>query len=146
MLVEGADAQSLAPLVSAQDVLSALYDRPVADHPIVRWARLLADVHRTNRPACGHDLVHEIDVWIELHVPQHRQGAALHTETLGSVIDRIVVAQARVTDALAAQECVDTIRVHAAWHRLAELVDSYNDLVREVLHGTRRLPSPAGEQ
>ncbi|MGW4843022.1 DUF4254 domain-containing protein [Nocardia brasiliensis] len=89
------------------------------------------------------DLVHEIDLWIELNVPQHRLGAALHTETLGTVIDHIAATQNRIQLELSDWHGPDGLHLHAAWHRLAELVDSYDDLVRDVVRGVRRLPAPA---
>ncbi|WP_280294242.1 hypothetical protein [Nocardia abscessus] len=30
--------------------------------------------------------------------------------------------------------------LHNAWHHLAELADAYDDLVRDVMAGRRRLP------
>lgn len=143
------------PLPSAEGLLCAIQGRHVGDHPLARWACLLADWHRVARDTDGvditreklyerHDLVHAIDVWVEGHVPQHRHGGALHTETLGLVIDRIAAARVRAESALMASSTAAEVTVHTAWHRLAELVNGYNDLVTEVVDGTRRLPSPAG--
>ncbi|WP_433574673.1 DUF4254 domain-containing protein [Nocardia brasiliensis] len=136
-------------LPTARDLLSALFGRHAVDHPLVRWACQLAEIHQAQvgggrgDPVPRGDLVHEIDMWVELHVPQHRLGPVLHTETLGTVIDHIAATQNRIQAELSGWHGPDGLRLHAAWHRLAELVDSYDDLVRDVVRGARRLPAPA---
>ncbi|MFB8281049.1 DUF4254 domain-containing protein [Nocardia colli] len=137
-------------LPAARELLSALFGQRDEDHPIVRWACELANLHYARAgeaigaTALTGNLVHEIDVWVELNVPQHHRGLVLHTETLGTVIDHIAAAQAKVAEALSDQRGPDRLRVHTAWHRLAELVNSYDDLAGEVVRGMRRLPAPAG--
>ncbi|WP_338774649.1 DUF4254 domain-containing protein [Nocardia vulneris] len=145
---EAGAARQIA-LPSARELVSALFGRHVAAHPLSRWACQLADLHDPQADP-GHvsaaqicDLVHEIDLWIELHVPQHRLGAALHTETLGTVIDHIAATQNRIHAELSGWHGSDCPPLRAAWHRLAELVDSYDDLVHDVVRGVRRLPAPA---
>ncbi|WP_330233297.1 DUF4254 domain-containing protein [Nocardia sp. NBC_00508] len=156
LLAEDTAALGAGPLLSAKELLCAMRGDYAGDHPLARWARRLAELHRTPRLTgsagiCGEkccareDLVHAIDVWTERNVPQHRHGVALHTETLGSVIDRIADAQSRATTVLMSSQTAADPRVHAAWHRLAELVDGYNDLIAQVTDGVRRLPAPAGE-
>lgn len=86
------------------------------------------------------ELVMAIDDWISRSIPQHRLGATLHTETIGSVIDRIAEASVRAHHALMTLDANDEI-LHVAWHHLAELADAYDDLVADVLAGRRRLPS-----
>ncbi|MBB5912835.1 hypothetical protein BJY24_001702 [Nocardia transvalensis] len=86
------------------------------------------------------ELVMAIDDWISRTVPQHRLGATLHTETIGSVIDRLAEASVRAHHALMTLDANDEI-LHGAWHHLAELADGYDDLVRDVLAGRRRLPA-----
>ncbi|WP_280396326.1 DUF4254 domain-containing protein [Nocardia brasiliensis] len=150
-----ANGEATAPprtaLPAGRDLLYPSIRRGAVDHPLVRWACQLAGMHsaRVSAGVAGSfptgDVVHAIDVWIELNVPQHRRGLALHTETLGTVIDHIAAAQAQVAAALSDPGGPDSVRVHIAWHRLAELVDSYDDLVREVICGKRRLPAPAGD-
>jgi hypothetical protein len=73
-------------------------------------------------------------------VPQQGSGATLHTETIGAVIDRLAEASVRAHHALMTLDANDDV-LHSAWHHLAELADGYDDLVREVLAGRRRLPS-----
>lgn len=86
------------------------------------------------------ELVMAIDDWIVRSVPQHRLGATLHTETVGSVIDRLSEASIRAHHALMTLDANDEM-LHGAWHHLAELSDAYDDLVRDVLAGRRRLPA-----
>lgn len=146
----------MEPLLSGAELLRAIRGDRVGDHPLARWACLLAGVHRAAMlareeavvaPENGGErgsLVHAIDVWTEQQVPQHHQGVALHTETLGSVIDRIADAQVHADAMLMTCTNAGDPRVHAAWFRLAELVDGYNDLAAQVVDGVRRLPVPAG--
>ncbi|WP_281198540.1 DUF4254 domain-containing protein [Nocardia vermiculata] len=39
--------------------------------------------------ASRREVVRMIDRWVGANVPQHRHSAAIHTETVGSVIDRL---------------------------------------------------------
>ncbi|WP_370105949.1 DUF4254 domain-containing protein [Streptacidiphilus sp. BW17] len=79
-----------------------------------------------------------IDAWVGDHVPQE-PAAALHTETLGSVVDRICIARVRADklSGLAGQAA----RAVAARRQLGELADAYDQLVAEVIAGARRLPA-----
>ncbi len=86
------------------------------------------------------ELVMAIDDWIVRTVPQRRTGATLHTETIGAVIDRLAQASVRAHHALMTLDANDDV-LHGAWHHLAELADGYDDLVRDVLAGRRRLPT-----
>lgn len=147
----------MEPLLSGEELLRAIRGDRAGGHPLARWAYLLAGLHRAAMrareeavvaPENGDErgyLVHAIDVWTEQQVPQHHQGVALHTETLGSVIDRIADAHVRADAVLTTCATAGDPRVHAAWFRLAELVDGYNDLAAQVVDGVRRLPVPAGE-
>ncbi|WP_280234033.1 DUF4254 domain-containing protein [Nocardia cyriacigeorgica] len=85
------------------------------------------------------ELVLAIDDWVVRNVPQHRMGATLHTETIGAVIDRLAESSVRAHHALMTLDAHDDL-LHIAWHHLAELADAYDDLVRDVLAGRRRLP------
>ncbi|MEV0707522.1 DUF4254 domain-containing protein [Nocardia aurea] len=86
------------------------------------------------------ELVMAIDDWVLRAVPQHRLGATLHTETVGAVIDRLSQSTVRAHHALETLDANDE-QLHAAWYHLAELADGYDDLVRDVLAGRRRLPA-----
>jgi len=85
------------------------------------------------------ELVMAIDDWVLRNTPQHRLGATLHTETIGAVIGRLAEASVRAHHALMTLDADDEM-LHGAWHHLAELTDAYDDLVRDVAAGRRRLP------
>ncbi|GAB2669720.1 hypothetical protein GCM10027088_55520 [Nocardia goodfellowii] len=85
------------------------------------------------------ELVMAVDDWVARSVPQHRLGATLHTETVGSVIDRLAESSVRAHHALMTLDAHDEM-LHGAWHHLAELADAYDDLVRDIVAGRRRLP------
>ncbi|MEU8896864.1 DUF4254 domain-containing protein [Nocardia sp. NPDC048505] len=85
------------------------------------------------------ELVMAVDDWVTRSVPQHRLGATLHTETVGSVIDRLAESSVRAHHALMTLDAHDEM-LHGAWHHLAELADAYDDLVRDIVAGRRRLP------
>ncbi|MFC9999723.1 DUF4254 domain-containing protein [Nocardia sp. NPDC127526] len=111
-------------------------------------------------------LVARIDDWVAGHIP-HRNGASLHTETLGAVIDRMaakwVAAQQALGGPLPAARSAKNgdgrarprtgphrvsedrprngdSEAHLHWYRLAELADGYKDLITEVAQHRRRLP------
>lgn len=81
-------------------------------------------------------LVEQIDEWVAARI-HHQADASLHTETLGSVIDRLAIAWVRV-NCLTTHDVRDRARL--ALRQLAELADAYDDLVRDVDAGRRRLP------
>lgn len=152
LLVEGAYACLVGPLPSAEALLDAVSGCDAIDHAVAELTRRLVELHHKAQNSElselveidreHDDLIHAINVWTEQHVPQHREGAALHTETLGSVIDRLASAHVHAARALSMLEVGQDPRVHDAWYRLAELVNGYNDLVTEVIRGQRRLPLP----
>ncbi|MEV0252239.1 DUF4254 domain-containing protein [Nocardia sp. NPDC050712] len=96
-----------------------------------------AAVHEIERRRT--ELVMAVDDWVTRSVPQHRLGATLHTETVGSVIDRLAESSVRAHHALMTLDAHDEM-LHGAWHHLAELADAYDDLVRDIVAGRRRLP------
>jgi hypothetical protein len=102
--------------------------------------------------------VTRIDAWVAEHIA-HRDGASLHTETLGAVIDRLAAKWVVAQDALGLPSAVPepaaearnglrprlgqhgvTGEARLQWMRLAELVDGYRDLITDVLERRRRLP------
>lgn len=158
---QGATAvQSLVSgvLPSSDLLLRACRGHRVIGGPLMWFARDLAVLHERRLIGYGGsepdsspatlieidrrrtELVMAIDDWISRSIPQHRLGATLHTETVGSVIDRIAEASVRAHHALMTLDANDEI-LHGAWHHLAELADAYDDLVTDVLAGRRRLPS-----
>ncbi|MFJ1460540.1 DUF4254 domain-containing protein [Nocardia wallacei] len=88
-------------------------------------------------------LIARIDTWVGDNIP-HREGASLHTETLGSVIDRMAAKWVAAQHALGlptpdTRMGVDS-EAHLQWVRLAELADGYKDLITDVTEHRRRLP------
>jgi hypothetical protein len=121
---------------------------PPPGHPVLSRARALAELHvrrlRAEREcACALDerrarLVRDVDRWVESRLPVARGGAYLHTESLGSVVDRLARLSACAYAAMAEDQEWD---LWFAWERLAELAVGYEDLVTELTRGRRRLPS-----
>lgn len=144
--------RNVGPLLAPARLLRAIRGQQVVDHPLARWACDLVVVHERLAGAAPETIseidrdrvyfVHAIDLWIERWVPQHSYGPSLHTETLGSVIDRIAACHVSAVNALTTLEISRDPRVHLAWQRLAELVNGYGDLAAEVVLGRRRLPAP----
>ncbi|WP_431969575.1 DUF4254 domain-containing protein [Nocardia sp. bgisy134] len=132
---------------SGEALLSAIRGHHLGRHPLTRLARqfgrmqqwLLLGAGRECR-CCRTELILAVDVWVGEHLPHPHPAATLHTETLGTVIDRLAEAQVRAYHLLMTIDPADA-RVHAAWYRLAELVDGYTDLTTEVMRRARRLPA-----
>src|SRR5690606_33155588 len=82
-------------------------------------------------------LVEQIDEWIAGGV-RGRADASLHTETFGSVIDRLAIAWVRTNNVINAS---NRDRARLALSQLVELAAAYDDLVRDVTAGRRRLPA-----
>jgi hypothetical protein len=114
-----AEDVSRAPGASAEDIAAS--------------KRLIDDLN-AQRVA----LVEQIDEWVtgQIHV---RADASLHTETLGSVIDRLAIAWVRANSLINTNDARDRARL--ALRQLAELADAYDDLIRDVATGHRRLPA-----
>lgn len=84
------------------------------------------------------ELVAAVDEWVSQRVPAVAD-VPLHTETLGSVVDRLAIAwvrSCRLRDGIGPAR-VELARM--AVHQLGELACAYDDLVREVVTGKRRL-------
>ncbi len=78
-----------------------------------------------------------IDHHVTTALPMYR-GATLHTETLGALITRLARTWQRWQQVAVLP--VKDERVRRASAALAELVDGYDDLIREVHAGRRSLP------
>ncbi|WP_058854605.1 DUF4254 domain-containing protein [Nocardia jinanensis] len=110
--------------------LALLHGRRVT----MRDALLVAEVDERRR-----ELVEDIDDWAHSRSPHRGGDALIHAETLGAVIDRMAWGW---VDANQSVE-IDGARDHQArkrWHRLAELIDGYTELIGDLLQGGRRLP------
>lgn len=82
-------------------------------------------------------LVERVDEWVSSQI-HSRADASMHTETLGSVIDRLAIAWVRTNNLINRDSTRD--RARTALRQLAELADAYDDLIRDVAAGQRRLP------
>ncbi len=117
-------------LLSSAHALAALHARRAT----MRDVYLVAEVDNRRR-----ELVEDIDDWVRERGALPRDGL-IHTETLGAVIDRMawgwVYANAVVeTDGARDQYA------RKRWHRLAELIDGYTELIGDIVGGRRRLPA-----
>lgn len=83
-------------------------------------------------------LVERIDGWAAREIPS-RPEASLHTETLGSVVDRLAIAWVRANILINMTGRRDAAR--AALRQQAELANAYDDLIGDVAAGRRRLPA-----
>lgn len=143
-------ALTLGTLPTAPQLLCAFQGRRVQERVLLRFAHALVELHKRRAQVrdmaqiaeidCRRtELVDDINDWITRRMPQHRNGASLHTESLGAVIDRMALSWVAANQAIEA-DGVRSDRTHRHWYHLAELVDGYTDLVAEVAGGRRRLP------
>ncbi|MFJ9370938.1 DUF4254 domain-containing protein [Nocardia sp. NPDC101769] len=135
------------PLPSKDLLLDACAGTIALSHPLLQAAYELASLHEARLAAdpaelpeidCARSrLIRDIDRWAATRLPRPFAAAALHTETLGMVVDRIagLSVAARTADG-ATPEC----RRHHVWTRLAELSLAYADLSHELAARTRRVP------
>lgn len=103
-------------------------------HAVARAKRLIDELN-THRVG----MIERIDDWAAQAIPA-RPEASLHTETLGSVIDRLAIAWVRSHHLITTSFSDDRALARAALRQLAELADAYDDLVRDLSFGQRRLP------
>lgn len=83
-------------------------------------------------------LVEQIDEWVGSQVLSDAD-VSLHTETLGSVVDRLAIAWVRASSLIESDGARDGAGL--ALRQLAELAGAYDDLVGDVAAGHRRLPA-----
>nr|WP_084514599.1 DUF4254 domain-containing protein [Nocardia acidivorans] len=137
-------------LPTAPQLLCAFQGRRFQDRVLLRTAHALAELHE-RRAEIGDlmliaeidcrrtELVDDINEWVEQELPQHRNGALLHTESLGAVVDRMAMSWVEANQVID-HEGAGSDNTHKHWYHLAELVDGYTDLVIDVAGGRRRLP------
>lgn len=118
------------------------------DHLLLVWARDLTLLH-TMRLTSGDtanlchllqqraDMIREIDAWVHTAVSMNPD-ARLHTESLGSIVDRLALRSAVIDTAGE----IDPSEFGYLWNGVDELVLGYDHLSEEVLTGARRLPGP----
>ncbi|WP_332838880.1 DUF4254 domain-containing protein [Nocardia bovistercoris] len=127
------------------EVLRACRGVDHAGHPMLRAAYALttlherrlfegADPHTDGRSA---GLVHEIDHWVRRQLPPTHTATAVHTESIGAIVDRIAAYTATTYAALAAGS---PDRLATERQRLAALATTYEHLTDDVVAGRRRLP------
>lgn len=84
------------------------------------------------------DMVDQLDVWIARSV-RFPADAPMHTETFGSVLDRLAVAWVRARR-LNGGGATRRARGRLAIGQLAGLAGAYDDLVRDLVAGRRQVP------
>jgi hypothetical protein len=108
-----------------------------ADDGLVAKAKRQIDVMNAARTV----LVDRIDSLPDVSL-EGDAGVSLHTETLGQLVDRLAVAwvRSRKLAESAGQHPGQRSDARRALTLLAQLCDGYDDLVRDLREGRRRLP------
>jgi hypothetical protein len=132
---------------SGEALLSAIRGHHVGIHPLAKLAHNFGVMHQRclatfgSECSCRADeLTLAVDVWVADRLPIPHPRARMHSETLGAVIARLAEAQMYAYHLLMTIDPADPA-VHAAWYRLAELVDGYTDLTTDIVRRARRLPA-----
>ncbi|MFI5776026.1 DUF4254 domain-containing protein [Nocardia sp. NPDC051570] len=135
-------------LPSRDLILEACAGRVHLPHPVLRAAGELADLHRARLAVaapmrseidcCRVALVHEVDRWVASVMPVPHGAAWMHTETVGTVVDRL--AEFSVNAYVALEQSTSQWELHLAWQRLAELSLGYSDMAFGIAAGTLRVP------
>jgi len=122
-------------------------------HPVLKCACRLSELHEQRLSAAPGptldidrdraQLVSDIDRWVATELPRAHGGARMHTETVGTVIDRL--AQFSALAYLSLTHEPDRV-IHDAWRRLSELAVAYDHLAGEVTAGLCRLPDLSGHR
>ncbi|MCO6003774.1 DUF4254 domain-containing protein [Actinoallomurus purpureus] len=108
---------------------------PKADITAVAASKQAIDAMNARRAT----MIEEINQWFEksfISVPD----APLHTETFGSVVDRLGIAWVRSRRLSGDQQFPDHVVARQALKQLVELAEAYDCLVRDLRHGRRRVP------
>jgi hypothetical protein len=89
-------------------------------------------------------IVDAIDELVSQALPPAAGGAPVHTETIGSIIDRLCIARVRTVMlgrlATCTKDAGTRPKAEAAGRQLEELGAAYNVLLDEVSRGDRRIP------
>ncbi len=131
-----------------KDLLAACRGEVEHDHPLLRAASALTRLHEERLSATRDrtdeidtrrkELIHEADNWIDTRITPAHGTARIHTETIGSVLDRLAQFTAHAYATLTAT--TPYWDLCDAWESVAELACAYEDLITEVTRGQRRLP------
>lgn len=153
--VDAVDTQiirrSVEILPSSGDIVAAFRGNVRREHPGAAVLEIAADLaahHRRLWSAGGTAaaweveasrvaLVEKVDEWSAREL-YGRADACVHTETLGSVVDRLASTWVCAFGLIGTTEVTD--RTSTALWQLAELADAYDDLIHDVASGHRRLP------
>jgi hypothetical protein len=84
-------------------------------------------------------LIDRIDRWAAVELTEHRTGV-LHTESLGQLIERLVIVWMRGQLLAEDGHAATDPQVRLAARQLGELGRAYDDLVTDLLLGRRQLP------
>ena len=138
---------SIASLPSKYQLLRACRGDVRGGHPLLHGAHRLTVLHAQRRCSDrdGADvvdraralLIAELDQWITGRFPPAHGAASIHTETVGSVINRLAYYTAGVDAAFRSARAAE---LRHLWGKLGELAVAYSDLASEVQRGVRRLP------
>ncbi|MFF0494298.1 DUF4254 domain-containing protein [Nocardia sp. NPDC004068] len=133
---------------SAEELCAAIRGHHIGEHPVLALAAEFGTLYQTMQASCTHqcccprvELVLAVDTWAADHLPVPCGGARMHTESLGAVIDRLARLQVHAYHLLMTADLTQDPQVHAAWYRLAELVEGYTDLTTELTRRSLRLPA-----
>ncbi|RMI31019.1 DUF4254 domain-containing protein [Nocardia stercoris] len=122
------------------------------DQFVLRCAARLTELHERRLAAPDStrsvdneraELVHDIDRWVAAESPPADGATRMHTETVGTVIDRMAQFSSLAYYTLAN---LPQWMTHDAWRRLTELAVAYEDLASEVATGRCRLPDLSGHR
>ncbi|MBF6136625.1 DUF4254 domain-containing protein [Nocardia otitidiscaviarum] len=147
LLVEGSRAATNR-FPSKDELLEAFHRSDRYENPLADFATRLADLHRRRQQYPQRsdeidrqrgELVTVIDCWVATNTPPPHPRARMHTETVGTLIDRMAATAATAFRVLMTEH-PGSDTVHAAWTRLAELENAYSDLTDDLARGWRRLP------
>lgn len=98
---------------------------------LVDFVDVVVDSHRNN-------LINSIDEWVDLVTPAPSPKAPLHSETVGHVVDRLALLTVKSYAAFSNEPASVAKAVHC---KLDLLATAYQDLIRELAAGSRRIPN-----
>lgn len=108
---------------------------PGADIATIAASKQAIDAMNSQRAV----MIEEIDQWFERSLVS-KPDVPLHTETFGSVVDRLGIAWVRARRLSRGPQTSDHLLARQALKQLAELAEAYDCLIRDVRNGRRRVP------